>query len=383
MTAVETTLLAMCEANPADDAPRMVWADEQGGERGELVNVQCALARGGLPADQSGQLRVRQRELLAAHGATWSGLAPYARRCWFRRGFAELATMEALLFVNHAEEIFAAAPLLSSIELTDVDAIEIADLIDHAMFSQLRGLRLPRLPAETMQVLIDARAFAKLDALGLFGINNDQAAQLGASGQLERVKRLDVWVNVEALPALLAGAPNLHALHLTRGDNPWLYVKHFTVQPSELAVHAGALPELSATPLAARIEKLSLFDRTMPTEMPALIDFERVWSLDVDLPPRMTLDKALARGELARIRELRATNLTPETALAIADALGEQLELFELVDYAADISPLCERVRGCVVATPRNTASDAPDPPPLFADVLPDAPLWAVPTVKL
>ena len=37
-------LIAAILAHPDDDAPRLVWADREGGERGELVVVQCALA---------------------------------------------------------------------------------------------------------------------------------------------------------------------------------------------------------------------------------------------------------------------------------------------------------------------------------------------------
>ncbi|MBA3499354.1 MAG: hypothetical protein H0T65_03220, partial [Deltaproteobacteria bacterium] len=51
-------ILAECAANPDDDAPRLVWADLVGGERGELVVIQCDLARGGLTAAEA---RVRRQ----------------------------------------------------------------------------------------------------------------------------------------------------------------------------------------------------------------------------------------------------------------------------------------------------------------------------------
>ncbi len=38
-------MLAQCVADPDDDEPRLVWADAVGGERGELVVLQCDLAR--------------------------------------------------------------------------------------------------------------------------------------------------------------------------------------------------------------------------------------------------------------------------------------------------------------------------------------------------
>jgi uncharacterized protein (TIGR02996 family) len=42
------SLREACAASPEDDEPRLVWADAVGGERGELVVIQCDLARGGL-----------------------------------------------------------------------------------------------------------------------------------------------------------------------------------------------------------------------------------------------------------------------------------------------------------------------------------------------
>ncbi|MDQ3335735.1 MAG: FHA domain-containing protein [Myxococcota bacterium] len=85
-------ILAECAANPDDDAPRLVWADLVGGERGELVVIQCDLARGGLTAAEARVRRQRERELLDRHAIAWAGdLASVARRWSFRRGFVEAA----------------------------------------------------------------------------------------------------------------------------------------------------------------------------------------------------------------------------------------------------------------------------------------------------
>jgi len=39
-------LIVQIQAAPNDDAPRLAWANAVGGERGELVIVQCRLASG-------------------------------------------------------------------------------------------------------------------------------------------------------------------------------------------------------------------------------------------------------------------------------------------------------------------------------------------------
>ena len=90
-------VLAECAAAPEDDGPRLVWADLVGGERGELVVVQCDLARGNLSPQEAVQRRQRERELLDAHGVAWAGsLANTATRWSFRRGFVETARFSEL-----------------------------------------------------------------------------------------------------------------------------------------------------------------------------------------------------------------------------------------------------------------------------------------------
>jgi uncharacterized protein (TIGR02996 family) len=114
---VHSRLLDACKAAPDDEGPRLVWADAIGGDRGELVVVQCDLARGGLSPGESASRRKRQRELLARHGTEWSGLAGLARRCLFRGGFVEAVEVDGTLLERH-EEVLAAAPLLTSLTVT-------------------------------------------------------------------------------------------------------------------------------------------------------------------------------------------------------------------------------------------------------------------------
>ena len=102
-------LIAACGAAPDDDAPRLVWADAIGGERGELVVLQCTPAT---PARLA-----RTTELLAQHGAAWSNLRGLAKRCTFRRGFVAAAEVELAVCVARADEIAARAPLLDSLVL--------------------------------------------------------------------------------------------------------------------------------------------------------------------------------------------------------------------------------------------------------------------------
>jgi uncharacterized protein (TIGR02996 family) len=105
-------LQAICE-NPADDTPRLVYADwlEERGrvERAEFIRLQIDIARGRRGA------AAREKELLFQHGDAWTAELPELEGIrWgdFERGFVEsvwAATSDAI--VEHAAAIFAAAPV--------------------------------------------------------------------------------------------------------------------------------------------------------------------------------------------------------------------------------------------------------------------------------
>src|SRR5687768_2116425 len=107
----EAALLAAVLAAPEDDAPRLVYADHlqaNGDPRGELIAVQCDLARiapsedtearkGNVirrrRTDRAETLREREKELLRANRDTW--IRPFApsidSNVDFERGFIERA----------------------------------------------------------------------------------------------------------------------------------------------------------------------------------------------------------------------------------------------------------------------------------------------------
>src|SRR5437588_9322349 len=81
--------------HPDDDTPRLIladWLEEFGDEvdlaRGELIRVQCALAR---PGRSPAALRQRESYLLARYADDWLGpLARLAERWRFERGMLRL-----------------------------------------------------------------------------------------------------------------------------------------------------------------------------------------------------------------------------------------------------------------------------------------------------
>ncbi|MBA2542846.1 MAG: TIGR02996 domain-containing protein [Deltaproteobacteria bacterium] len=108
-------------ASPDDDAPRRVYADallEAGEPQGELIHIQCDLARGGYTRDEGVARRRRERELLQAHGARWTaGLRGLATFPVFRRGFVDEVVADPERWPENGENIFAAAPALRGVML--------------------------------------------------------------------------------------------------------------------------------------------------------------------------------------------------------------------------------------------------------------------------
>jgi uncharacterized protein (TIGR02996 family) len=105
MSPYERALLAAVAASPADDGPRLVYADyldETGRpERAELIRVQCATPADAAHADR---LTARADELLQAHGAGWVGLGPTAVATW-DRGFPAAVELHLDDFRNLADDL--------------------------------------------------------------------------------------------------------------------------------------------------------------------------------------------------------------------------------------------------------------------------------------
>lgn len=85
-------LLRAVIANPADDARRMVYADylqSVGDPQGELIAVQCALAKLAPDAAERAALEAAVKALLDEHAATWTArLGDHVADVTYRRGLA-------------------------------------------------------------------------------------------------------------------------------------------------------------------------------------------------------------------------------------------------------------------------------------------------------
>jgi uncharacterized protein (TIGR02996 family) len=108
-------------AAPADDAPRLVyadWLDEHGQpERAEFIRVQCELARPGGERMRRTELRLRERELLAEHGEDWTRPFRKCRARKFERGFVVALTGQAQHF-ERLDPSLLAAGIVQEVQIT-------------------------------------------------------------------------------------------------------------------------------------------------------------------------------------------------------------------------------------------------------------------------
>lgn len=112
---IDALLRAVVDA-PDDDAPRLVWADREGGERGELVVIQCALARHELPLRERERLAAREAELLQKYASAWTS----ARNATFVRGFVEEVRIGLDDLASQVEALFEREPLLRGLRFMNV-----------------------------------------------------------------------------------------------------------------------------------------------------------------------------------------------------------------------------------------------------------------------
>jgi uncharacterized protein (TIGR02996 family) len=231
MTHEEAFLQDICE-HPEDDAPRLIYADwlldQQGpgstalAARGELIHVQCALARAG-PAERPPGLQARERELLDAHQREWG--SPFQRLgclCWeYRRGFVEGVGLEAATFLVQAGALFRLSPV--------------------------RHVKLYR-AAGSIAAVAGSAHLARLTTLDLEGndLGDEGAVALAGSAHLAGLTTLLLWSNRIGDDGVRALARSPHLARLTRLDL------------SANAVADGGLEALASAPLLKRLTLLDL-----------------------------------------------------------------------------------------------------------------------------
>jgi hypothetical protein len=360
-------LLEACRWSPDDDELRLVWADAVGGERGELVVIQCDLARGGLAPAEAAARRRRERELIARHGDAWAGLADLGARYELRRGFVEAIAVDARTFAEQGEDIFRRAPLLRSLTptgltVTEGDPIaELQRLVASTWFWRLQALDLVdvglQTPAfdydpgfegygdEAARLLAASGALAQLDALGISssGLTAAGVHHLVASGALARLEALRLRghdLGADAVLAVLARTPRLTALDLSgafSGEADLEAVAPALPPVAELRLSGASeatLAALGRSRAAPALERLHLTHSTLALER--LRAFPRLHALDLGGAWLLELprDSAALAAALPALRRLRLPPSMPAgDVLHLGRTLGRQLEQLVLRDH--------------------------------------------------
>jgi len=368
-------LLADCRAHPDDDAPRLVWADAVGGERGELVVLQCELARGETTPERSARLRIRESELIGAHGRAWGELDGLVIRAEFSRGFVETV---AIAGATSLAAVLARAPLVRAVCCEVDERAQIDRLFAAPELAQLAGIYVdvdgPR-PASAIihplglrprglgGVIDDHLETVHLPHLRAFGSNAIDAERLARSplaAQLERLHIPGVRMTRPIAADLFSHLPMQRALQLASHDEIITdLIPAGIVELSVDVVDEHELAALARSRAAATIERLAL-DGNANGELRALEAFPRLMSLDLEAldlawhgSSREATLAAFAQLDLAAsLRELSMpwAHGRENPLRDVAAAFGPLLDLFEYPADYADGSSLAGLVAGATLA---------------------------------
>lgn len=166
--------------DPDDDRPRMVYADylmREGDPRGELIAVQCALARHATTCEDVGPLaplELRERTLLKTHGKAWTLDAELRLKYWgefgFRRGFIETLAFNGGFHATHAQ-VREAAPLLRALAVAGLDDLATSPALEGIEELTIRS-GFPKL--RELEALARSPHISKLRRLGFVYANPSQ-----------------------------------------------------------------------------------------------------------------------------------------------------------------------------------------------------------------
>jgi uncharacterized protein (TIGR02996 family) len=195
---VSDALLDAIRARPADDAPRLVYADalsDRGDPMGELIALQCRLAR--LPASAPDRVPLIARDL-ALRELVEARLPPVAPIVW-ERGFIVEITATPRQFVDAADVILDAAPLLERLVCHGgVVGRDVIALAATPALARVRSLDLGSLHIgdEAVRALAASPYVTSLETLrvSLCTIRR-AAAELVTSPQLASLRALEIGQN--------------------------------------------------------------------------------------------------------------------------------------------------------------------------------------------
>ena len=229
--------------NPADDGPRMVYADwleEQGDPRAEFIRAQLQLARLTEKDPEWEQYSDRENELLSAHGNKWRAEIPeFARKdCEFRRGFVAQVSVWVPWDRDFGPQLSQVAPV-EKLVLHFV-AQQMAEFAQYPNLRHLSDLAIldDQMEPHDLWILLNSEpAVGRLSTLQFMGMALlDAGARLFAvCRHLNRLQRLELIRCKIGGPGLQEFANRSHLPALT-----WL-----DLSDNDASVHQGSEPSSS------------------------------------------------------------------------------------------------------------------------------------------
>lgn len=358
MTPRERELLDAVADAPDDDGPRLEWADHVGGRRGELVVIQCDLARGGWSRDEYIARRRREHEILNNHFGEL--LVPmYSRNeVEFRRGFVE-AIRAGFDVGSHITTMLESAPTLHSLavrglyglyellqwkSLGPIDRIGVVRPRAIVQDERDRFLERPR-GDEALAMLAESPHLEGLTgiAVGDGSVTERGVQALVASRRIEQLET--AWLDegnvaTSAMIALVDSCPNLWSLSAScTMEFPALAQRLPPLEELELVhVNDRALDELAQS-LAGRSLTTLRVSQGMIASGAALAGLRQLQALE--LTHAAVSFEEIVRVPLRHLRRLVIACAIPtDDAFEIVEAFGGQLH--ELAIDASD--ELCKEL---------------------------------------
>lgn len=183
----DEAFLQAIRENPADDAPRLVYADwledHDQADRAEFIRLQCELdpQRFEIDRPQVRDLLAREAELLERHEEEWLG--PVVRACreawshsdpeggygpFFRRGVPEVAALHLECLLEHGKDLLTAHPTIRELAVFDLqgrgDELARCRLPERIATLEVADWIVP----EDAQALLASRRFCRLPTVRLW-----------------------------------------------------------------------------------------------------------------------------------------------------------------------------------------------------------------------
>src|SRR6185503_13336105 len=157
------TLIRAAKQNAKDDAIRLKLAElliKEANPRGELVRIQCELARLSKDDPRSAVLVEHQNELLKRHEKEWLGpLFHIAESCLFSRGMLDVSFKAGKFFSKSVQDwaVSEASAWSEALTIYDIKATEVARFARMPFLANLTALHLGgKLGSKGLKVLLDS-----------------------------------------------------------------------------------------------------------------------------------------------------------------------------------------------------------------------------------